>query len=96
LRARAVTGFDPDYPRYSVGNLLHWKVIELSNQKGLTECDFLKGDELYKSDWASTYRINSKITFADKKFTSDLFYLGLEAARKLRVSEAPTKFVSYR
>jgi CelD/BcsL family acetyltransferase involved in cellulose biosynthesis len=91
----AVSGFDPDYIRYSVGNLLHWKVIEKSIEKGLKEYDFLKGDETYKSYWTAKYRRNLKITFVNKKFNSRLYNLGIRTIKKSKINKLLERSLTY-
>jgi CelD/BcsL family acetyltransferase involved in cellulose biosynthesis len=51
-------GFDPEFGRYRVGNLVFKKMIEYSIQRNLKEFDFLRGDEEYKERWKATLRHN--------------------------------------
>ena len=80
-----VSGFDPDYEKYSVGNLLHSLVIKKCIDKKLVEYDFLKGNELYKSSWTAKYRRNFRITLVNKRFTSSFYHLGINTAKKLKI-----------
>lgn len=53
-----LTGFEPDFQQYSVGNLLKKHVIEECIGKGLREYDLTRGSESYKADWATGVRKN--------------------------------------
>lgn len=54
-------GFDPEYSKYGVGNLLIMRLIQDSIQRGLDEFDFLRGDEDYKNDWTSLSRSSFEV-----------------------------------
>ena len=56
-----LTGFNPKYAKYGVGSMLITSVIRESINKGLTEFDFMRGDEAYKTRWASSTRWNRNI-----------------------------------
>ena len=73
-----LTGFDPEYNRYSVSNLLLLKVIERCISKGFTEYDFMRGEESYKSKWTKKYRTNFTIKLANKHLFSRLLMIGLK------------------
>jgi len=49
-------GIDPEWEPYSPGTVLMYKVIEEAFSKGLSEFDFLRGSEAYKSDWTNDKR----------------------------------------
>ena len=53
-----LTGFDPDFGRYGVGNLLKMHVVEECIKKGLKEYDLTRDFEPYKADWATGVRKN--------------------------------------
>jgi CelD/BcsL family acetyltransferase involved in cellulose biosynthesis len=53
-----LSGFDPRYSRYSVGNLLMSFVIGECIQEGFAEFDFLRGAEEYKDRWNTMTRWN--------------------------------------
>ncbi|MBS7646617.1 GNAT family N-acetyltransferase [Candidatus Bathyarchaeota archaeon] len=53
-----LSGFDPIYSKYSVGNLLIAHVIEKCIEEGLSEFDFMRGDEKYKVLWETILRWN--------------------------------------
>jgi CelD/BcsL family acetyltransferase involved in cellulose biosynthesis len=56
-----LTGFNPKYAKYGVGSMLITSVIRESINKGLKEFDFMRGDEAYKTRWASSTRWNRNI-----------------------------------
>ena len=74
-----LNGFEPEYAAYSVGNLLHMKVIEKCIQNDFKEYDFMKGDEPYKFYWTNKYRRNSNLEFVSNRLTSKLIRLGIKA-----------------
>ncbi len=50
------SGYDPDWSRWSVGMVLLRQTVKAAFENGVTEFDFLKGDESYKQLWASATR----------------------------------------
>jgi len=88
-------GFDPDYSKYSVGNLITAKVIEKCIEKGIKEYDFMKGDEPYKFDWTTKYRRNFNIRFVNKKLTSNLYDLGIKAIKQVGMDKILGKFLEF-
>ena len=72
-------GFDPDYSKYSVGNLLLLKVLETCVEKGISEYDFMQGDEYYKSNWTDKRRQNTNVSFVNNKLHSRIISLLLDA-----------------
>ena len=53
-----LTGFDPDFERYGVGNLLKLCVVEYCVENGFREYDLTRDFEHYKADWATGVRKN--------------------------------------
>ncbi|MCK4478497.1 GNAT family N-acetyltransferase [Candidatus Bathyarchaeota archaeon] len=53
-----LTGFDPEYSKYGVANLLRMHVVEECIRKGLKEYDLMRGDETYKISWNAKSRKN--------------------------------------
>ncbi len=47
-RYSLLSGFDPKFGRYRVGSLLDRHIVESMRQRGLSQLDFLGGDEKYK------------------------------------------------
>lgn len=87
----ALGGFDPDYSRYGVGNLLLMKVIEKCIERKIEEFDFLKGDEQFKFKWTAKYRRNLGIRFVNNRLTSKLLNWGLQWVRKRKWMRARAK-----
>lgn len=77
-------GFDPDYSKYSVGNLLTLKVLEECVEKKIREYDFMQGDEDYKFKWTSKYRRNTNLEWVNNKLSSRLLNAGLQVAKKAK------------
>jgi hypothetical protein len=74
-----LTGFDPEYHRYSVSNLLLLKIVERCISRGFTQYDFMRGKESYKSKWTKDYKSNFTLKLANKQLISKLLMLGLKA-----------------
>jgi CelD/BcsL family acetyltransferase involved in cellulose biosynthesis len=60
-----LTGFNPEYAKYGVGSLLISSVIHRCIDEGLSEFDFLRGDEAYKTRWASSTRWNRQVVITE-------------------------------
>ncbi|MGD0158842.1 MAG: GNAT family N-acetyltransferase [Candidatus Bathyarchaeia archaeon] len=67
-----ITGFDPEYTRYSVGNVLVAYSIRRSIDEGLTEYDFLRGAEEYKIRWNTISRWNSRAILIRKGIAANI------------------------
>ena len=57
----AISARDPDYSELNLGHLHHLYVIKEAFNKGLTEFDFLRGDEPYKFHWTRHCRRYQRI-----------------------------------
>lgn len=89
-------GIDPDYLQYSPGHIMHLKVIEKCIEKGITECDFLKGSEPYKFEWTSSYRRNLGFRLVNKnKKRSILFDFAIKNFRKARLDKVLGKLLRF-
>jgi CelD/BcsL family acetyltransferase involved in cellulose biosynthesis len=64
------TGFDSKYSKFGVGSLLISNVIARCIQEGLTEFDFMRGEEEYKNRWNTVTRTNFKATIYRRGFLS--------------------------
>jgi hypothetical protein len=84
-------GWDPDYSAYSVGHLIMEKILQKCIQENITEYDFLQGDESYKFKWSRTYRRNLNLRFVNRKFSSQLIKLGMEAAKRTKLDNLLTR-----
>jgi hypothetical protein len=80
-------GFDPDYSKYSVGNLLLLKVLEMCVEKRISEYDFMQGDDCYKYDWTKKQRQNITVSFSNNKLHSKIvsFFVDAISMSKFRV-----------
>jgi CelD/BcsL family acetyltransferase involved in cellulose biosynthesis len=57
-----MSGFDPVYGRYGVGNLSTYLSIEDCIKRGLNEFDFMRGDHSYKNRFATLNRRNIEMS----------------------------------
>lgn len=53
-----LTGFDPEFEKYGVGNLLKFHLVEECIKRGFIEYDLTRGFESYKARWATVFRKN--------------------------------------
>jgi CelD/BcsL family acetyltransferase involved in cellulose biosynthesis len=84
-------GMHPRWMHYGPGQMLIGHAIEHSIRQGLTIFDFLRGDEPYKSQWASHTRENRTLRFFDTRlgsfatdYTLRTFAEARDLARKAR------------
>ncbi len=89
-------GFDPDYAKYSVGNLLLLKIFKQCIIKKISEYDFMQGDESYKFDWTQKYRQNINIKFFNRKFSSIIISIGLMGYQVIGLSSKMFKKIKKR
>ena len=61
-----LTGFDPEYSKYGVANLLRMHAVDDCIRKGLNEYDLMRGDEPYKASWRTKNRRNLELRFIRK------------------------------
>ena len=80
-----LSGFDPDFYKYSVGNLVTEYMIENCIQKGIEEFDFMKGSEPNKFKWDVKYRRNTNIRIMNRKTASLLYDIGIKAIKKMKI-----------
>jgi CelD/BcsL family acetyltransferase involved in cellulose biosynthesis len=66
-------GFDPEYSKYGVGNLLIMRLIQDAIQRGMDEFDFLRGDEAYKNDWTSLSRSSFEVRSVRSRLLPKLY-----------------------
>jgi CelD/BcsL family acetyltransferase involved in cellulose biosynthesis len=88
----ALSGFDPEYSQYSVGNLLIAKIIEKCIKRKIKEFDFMKGDESYKFDYGGKCRRNFDIKFVNNKLTSKIFHFGTRTIKRMKMGKIFAKF----
>ncbi len=68
------SGFDPEWSKYSIGQILLGNVMEQAIIIGCHEFDFLRGTESYKYDWGAIDRENIKLDISYRSIKTDLFY----------------------
>ncbi len=68
-----LSGHDPQYSEYSVGNLLLLHMIESSIREGLIEVDFMRGDEPYKKRWNAFVRKNLQARITSRGIIPSLY-----------------------
>jgi len=68
-----LTGFDPKFSQYGVGNLLRMHVAEDGIKESLKEYDLLRGDEPYKTSWPTKIRKNFEVRFTHKGLFAELY-----------------------
>lgn len=66
-----LSGMHPEYSSYGVGNLLRAHVIKDCMLTGLSEIDFLRGDEAYKNRWKVISKFNTRVIIPRKGFFSN-------------------------
>jgi len=68
-----LTGSDPAYFQFRVGNLLTLQAIERSIKNGLSEFDFMRGDEPYKALWTTKIRTNIMVQVVRKNIYARMY-----------------------
>jgi len=68
-----LTGFNPAYETYGVGNIVKKLVIERCIQRGFREYDLLRGSDPYKMDWTTEIRKNYEIQFTRNRFGAKIY-----------------------
>jgi CelD/BcsL family acetyltransferase involved in cellulose biosynthesis len=53
-----LSGFEPEFEKYSLGTLIVGHGIEETIREGANEFDFLRGQEAYKYKWGAQDRFN--------------------------------------
>ena len=57
-----LSGFDPKYSKYGVGNLTTKNLVRIGIEEGLKELDFMRGGHLYKTHWNTVIRRNIELS----------------------------------
>jgi len=65
-------GVNPDFNRYSVGNLMMASVIKKSIADQLSEVDLLRGDEPFKYRWSDSVRNNYNFVITKNRSSSKM------------------------
>ena len=88
-----IKGFDPDYYKYRVGSLLTLKVLEECIEKGISEYDFMQGDEVYKFEWTDRFRQNMNVKWVNKRLSSNLISVGLRLLKRTKIDSILFKYL---
>lgn len=82
-----LTGFDPKYEAQRPGSLIFKNAIEYSISKGVTEFDFMRGGESYKTSWGTIARRNLEFRFLKKGFKSNVYSWITNSPRLMNLSK---------
>ncbi|MFP2904390.1 GNAT family N-acetyltransferase [Pyxidicoccus sp. 3LFB2] len=78
------SGYDPEWRNRSVGLVLVGETFRDALESGLTEYDFLRGTETYKSDWVTKQRQTVSVRVHGEAWAGRWFTRSEELARELR------------
>ncbi|MFN7944718.1 MAG: GNAT family N-acetyltransferase [Blastocatellia bacterium] len=70
-----LSGWQPEWARHSIGFMLRGLVITSAIRRGLRCCDFLRGAEKYKFDWASDSRGTLAVRISSRSVPARLHLL---------------------
>lgn len=70
-----LTAFNIKFRKYSVGNILLYKLILDACKKGYRVVDFTRGDEEYKQEWGTIETFNVRYTFLNDTIKSTFYKL---------------------
>ena len=70
-----LSGWNPEFSQYNIGNLTTMYDIQKSIQKGLKEYDMMRGSEAYKGSWTTKARKNLEIRFVRKGLSPRIYNL---------------------
>ncbi len=78
-----LSGFDPEYAKYSPGVVLMARAIQDAIEAGLQEFDMMRGEGAYKFRWTGNIRTNRSFVIARKCFQVSLYLFGQARLRSL-------------
>jgi CelD/BcsL family acetyltransferase involved in cellulose biosynthesis len=78
------SGYDPEWRNRSVGLVLVGETFKDAIAEGLTEYDFLRGTETYKSDWVTKQRRTVSLRVHANRSAGRWFTQAEETARRVR------------
>jgi CelD/BcsL family acetyltransferase involved in cellulose biosynthesis len=78
------SGYDPEWRNRSVGLVLVGETFRDALASGLTEYDFLRGTETYKSDWVTKQRHTVSVRVHGEAWAGRWFTRSEELAREVR------------
>ncbi|MEM4713280.1 MAG: GNAT family N-acetyltransferase [Candidatus Bathyarchaeia archaeon] len=73
-----LTGFDPEFGHFGVGNLLKLHLIEECIKKGFREYDLTREFEPYKAEWATVIRKNLIARIVRRSLSAKMYCWALE------------------
>lgn len=81
------SGYDPDSANFSPGTVLMWRCICDAIDRGVTQFDFLRGPEYYKSLWADSVNTTySMLLIPSERVVVLTFFKLLSSAKKLKLA----------
>ena len=86
-----LSGFNPQFSEFRVGSLRLMHLIKSCIQDGLSEYDFMRGDEPYKEQWSSGVRKNMEYWVAKKRVIPALYGRVMKSDRLLGLVRAAGK-----
>lgn len=78
-------GYDPEWEWLSPGTLLFKHVIRKAHDNNVEEFDFLRGEEIYKSLWTESKRVNMAINIYNKTLKGKILQICERGNRKIRM-----------
>jgi CelD/BcsL family acetyltransferase involved in cellulose biosynthesis len=87
-----MTGWDPKYSHYGVGNIHTMSLIKRSIELGLERFDLLRGDERYKERWNPIRKSNVRVILLKKTLKGRLCYRLLKAMEHRRTKSFLERF----
>lgn len=82
-----LTGFDPDYSKYGVGNLLRLHIAKDCIRNGFKEYDLMRGGEPYKAKWHTQSRKNLEIRLFHRGLFAKIYGWATKNRTTLLVAE---------
>jgi CelD/BcsL family acetyltransferase involved in cellulose biosynthesis len=89
-----LSGFDPQFSKYRIGSLRLMYLIRHCIVKGLTEYDFMRGDEPYKEQWNTSVRNNLEFWVTRKKIVPVVYSAVTKNNRLSGLVRAASKIAS--
>lgn len=76
-----LSGWNPEFAEYGVGNIMVYGTIRRCIDLGLKEYDFLRGDEPHKFRWTSKWRQNYHVKIVNKRFESEFIDMCIKTSK---------------
>jgi len=68
-----LSGFDPEYSKYSIGNLTIMLILQECIKKGVMEYDMMRGQESYKAWWTNESRRSLEVRLVRRDLLSRFY-----------------------